>query len=116
MCRLRVAGCARGRTRGKSSGRLALEEWRGAPKRAGPEEGVRASGARGAQAVAAENPGSSPPAARPRPAAWQVVILPLQRPELFTRGALTKPTKGAPLRWACFAVAAAGAAIASALC
>ena len=28
----------------------------------------------------------------------QVVILPLQRPELFTRGALTKPTKGACVR------------------
>jgi SpoVK/Ycf46/Vps4 family AAA+-type ATPase len=25
----------------------------------------------------------------------EVVILPLQRPELFTRGSLTKPTKGA---------------------
>lgn len=32
--------------------------------------------------------------ALPHPSSPQVVILPLQRPELFTRGALTKPTKG----------------------
>lgn len=32
------------------------------------------------------------------PSAAQVVILPLQRPELFMRGALTKPTKGALYR------------------
>lgn len=30
----------------------------------------------------------------PSPSLLQVVILPLQRPELFTRGSLTKPTKG----------------------
>ncbi len=34
----------------------------------------------------------------PFPPAAQVVILPLQRPELFMRGALTKPTKGARCR------------------
>lgn len=36
--------------------------------------------------------------ASPLPFAAQVVILPLQRPELFMRGALTKPTKGELLR------------------
>jgi len=36
------------------------------------------------------------PPSLPCPPCRQVVILPLQRPELFTRGTLTKPTKGEP--------------------
>ena len=39
-------------------------------------------------------PPPSPPHTRTNNCVIQVVILPLQRPELFTRGTLTKPTKG----------------------